>query len=100
MALVKISLRWDSSIPFLRSQGEGRSPHVTDKRTSCACRNSNSHVQMMKSAEKWRRQNAANSMNCSPRWRILVDRKVHASLVIVVCTENPIRVDDVTESPK
>ena len=50
---------------------------------SCACRNSNSHVQMMKSAEKWRRQNATNGMYCSRRWRVLVDRKVRASLVIV-----------------
>ena len=49
----------------------------------CACRNSNSHVQMMKSAEKWRRQNATNGMYCSRRWRVLVDRKVRASLVIV-----------------
>ena len=49
----------------------------------CACRNSNSHVQMMKSAEKWRRQNATNGMYCSRRRRVLVDRKVRASLVIV-----------------
>src|SRR6266404_243317 len=26
----------------------------------CACRKSNSHIQMMKSAKKWRRQNATN----------------------------------------
>src|SRR6266478_285231 len=50
---------------------------------ACACRNSNSHVQMMKSAEKWRRQNATNGMYCSRRRRVLVDRKVRASLVIV-----------------
>jgi hypothetical protein len=37
---------------------------------------------MMKSAEKWRRQNATNGMYCSRRWRVLVDRKVRASLVI------------------
>src|SRR5712671_6619166 len=49
---------------------------------ACACRNSNSHVQMMKSAEKWRRQNATNGMYCSRRWRVLVGRKVRASLVI------------------
>ena len=52
-------------------------------RGACACRNSNSHVQMMKSAEKWRRQNATNGMYCSRRRRVLVDRKVRASLVIV-----------------
>ena len=34
---------------------------------TCACRNSDSHVQMMKSAEKWRRQNATNGMYCSRR---------------------------------
>src|ERR1700716_548283 len=38
---------------------------------------------MMKSAEKWRRQNATNGMYCSRRRRVLVDRKVRASLVIV-----------------
>jgi hypothetical protein len=27
---------------------------------ACACRKSNSHIQMMKSAKKWRRQNATN----------------------------------------
>src|SRR5258705_10123784 len=36
--------------------------------------NSNSHVQMMKSAEKWRRQNATNGMYYSRRRRVLVDR--------------------------
>src|ERR1700681_482551 len=51
--------------------------------TTCACRNSNSHVQMMKSAEKWRMENATNGIYCSRRRRVLVDRKVRASLVIV-----------------
>ena len=36
----------------------------------------------MESAEKWRRQNATNGMYCSRRRRVLVDRKVRASLVI------------------
>jgi uncharacterized caspase-like protein len=39
----------------------------------CACRKSNSHIQMMKSAKKWRRQNATNGMYCSRRRRVLVD---------------------------
>jgi Na+/H+ antiporter NhaD/arsenite permease-like protein len=39
----------------------------------CAYRKSNSHIQMMKSAEKWRRQNATNGMYCSRRRRVLVD---------------------------
>ena len=30
--------------------------------TGCACRKSNSHIQMKKSAKKWRRQNATNGM--------------------------------------
>jgi hypothetical protein len=34
---------------------------------------SNPHIQMMKSAEKWRRQNATNGMYCSRRRRVLVD---------------------------
>jgi hypothetical protein len=58
------------------------SPACRD-RACCACRNSNSHIQMMKTAEKWRRRNATNGMYCSRRRRVLVDRKVRASLVIV-----------------
>ena len=41
--------------------------------TACACRKSNSHIQMMKSAKKWLRQNATNGMYCSRRRRVLVD---------------------------
>jgi hypothetical protein len=39
----------------------------------CACRKSNSHIQVMKSAKKWRRQNAPNGMYCSRRRCVLVD---------------------------
>jgi hypothetical protein len=39
----------------------------------CACRKSTSHIQMMKSAKKWRRQDATNGMCCSRRRRVLVD---------------------------
>jgi hypothetical protein len=39
----------------------------------CACRKSNTHIQMMKSAKKWRRQNATNGMYCSRHRRVLVD---------------------------
>jgi hypothetical protein len=39
----------------------------------CACRKSNSRIQMMKSAKKWRRKNATNGMYCSRRRRVLVD---------------------------
>src|SRR6202011_4518112 len=38
---------------------------------------------MMESAKKWRRQNATNGMYRSRRRRVLVDRKVRASLVLV-----------------
>src|SRR3984893_16986036 len=38
---------------------------------------------MMKSAKKWRRQNATNGMYRSRRRRVLVDRRVGASLIIV-----------------
>jgi hypothetical protein len=40
---------------------------------TCACRKSNTHIQMMKSAKKWLRQNATNGMYCSRRRRVLVD---------------------------
>jgi hypothetical protein len=39
----------------------------------CACRKSNTHIQMMESAEKWRRHNATNGMYCSRHLRVLVD---------------------------
>src|SRR5216684_1858700 len=51
--------------------------------TACACWKSNSHIQMMKSAKKWHRQNATNGMYRSRRRRVLVDRKVRASRIIV-----------------
>src|SRR5229473_7532539 len=53
------------------------------KKKACACRKSNTHIQMMKSAKKWLRQNATNGMYCSRQRRVLVDRKVRASRVIV-----------------
>lgn len=40
---------------------------------ACACRKSNSHIQMMKSAEKWCRQKATNGMYNSRRRRVFVD---------------------------
>jgi hypothetical protein len=39
----------------------------------CACRKSNTHIQMMKSAKKWRRQDATDGMYYSRRRRVLVD---------------------------
>ena len=39
----------------------------------CACQKSNSHIQIMKSAKKWRRQNATNGMYGSRRRRVLVE---------------------------
>ena len=54
----------------------------------CACRKSNTYIQMMESAKKWRRQNATNGMYRSRRRRVLVDRKVRASRVIVGCVRS------------
>jgi hypothetical protein len=34
--------------------------------TRCACRKSNTHIQVMKSAKKWLRQNATNGMYRDP----------------------------------
>jgi hypothetical protein len=42
----------------------------------CACRKSNSHIQMMKSAKKWRRQNATNGMYGSRRRRRLPNCRI------------------------
>src|SRR5258708_18282519 len=44
-----------------------------DRDEKYSVRKSNSHIQMMKSAKKWRRQNATNGMYCSRRRRVLVD---------------------------
>src|SRR5258708_10159674 len=49
----------------------------------------------MKAAEKWRRQNGTNSMYFSRRWRVLVDRKVRASLVVV----GRVRLQQMAEMP-
>jgi hypothetical protein len=38
---------------------------------------------MVKSAEEWRLRNAANGMNSARRRRILVDRQVRPSLIVV-----------------
>jgi hypothetical protein len=57
---------------FVLDTGNGLRVHVT-KSLRCACRKSNSHIQMMKSAKKWRRQNATNGMYCSRRRRVLVN---------------------------
>jgi len=52
----------------------GKTNKVGDtRRTTCACRKSNSHVQMMKSAEKWRRHNATNGKYGTRRRRVLVE---------------------------
>jgi glutaredoxin len=39
----------------------------------CACRKSNTHIQMMESAKKWRRHNATNGVYCSRHRGVLVD---------------------------
>ena len=50
---------------------------------------------MVKSAEEWRLHNAANGMN-SARWRrILVDRQVRPSLIVV----GRVRAKQMTEMP-
>jgi pimeloyl-ACP methyl ester carboxylesterase len=51
----------------------GETQTENGKRFPCACRKSNSHIHMMKSAKKWRRQNVPNGMYCSRRRRVLVD---------------------------
>jgi hypothetical protein len=71
-------------VPWNKGKVTGAKPplrpkHVWSIRTKlqiegrCACRKSNSHIQMMKSAKKWRRHNATNGMYCSRHRRVLVD---------------------------
>jgi hypothetical protein len=55
------------------AKGETRESGLQYLIDTCACRKSNSHVQMMKSAEKWHWQYAANGMYCSRRRRVLVE---------------------------
>jgi hypothetical protein len=45
----------------------------TARKYACACRKSNTPIQMMESAKKWRGHNATNGMYCSRRRRVLVD---------------------------
>jgi len=40
---------------------------------TCACQKSNTYIQMMESAKKWRGQNVTTGMYCSRQWRVLVD---------------------------
>src|SRR6478736_10487872 len=72
-----------STRPTCQRRTAPRQGAMPIRTNGCACRNSNTYIQMMESAEKWRRQNATNGMYCSRRRRVLVDRKVRASLVIV-----------------
>src|ERR1700730_8478434 len=72
--------------PFARS--DTRVQARSRRGCRCACRNSNTYVQMMESAKKWRRLNATNGMYCPRRRRVLVDRKLRASLVIVGCVRS------------
>src|ERR1700719_3168124 len=65
------------------AQGRGRADQILAL-DPCACRKSNTHIQLMKSAKKWLRQNATNGMYRSRRRRVLVDRKVRVSRVIVM----------------
>src|ERR1700733_13088235 len=46
---------------------------IDSKLRGCACRKSNTYIQMMESAKKWRRHNATNGMYRSRRRRVLVD---------------------------
>ena len=96
-SLARCAVRMQRSPSFLKSSVSlYPEPSANSLAISgCACRNSHSHVQMMKSAEKWRRQNATNGMYCSRRWRVLVDRKVRASLVIV----GRVRLQQMAEMP-
>ena len=41
--------------------------------STCACRKSNTYIQMMETAKKWCRQNVTNGMYCSRQRRVLVD---------------------------
>ena len=56
-------------LPAIQRHGSIEAWIVDD---TCACRKSNTHIQM-KSAKEWRRQNATNGMYCSRRRRVLVD---------------------------
>jgi class 3 adenylate cyclase len=56
-----------------------------NKDYGCACRKSNSHILMMKSAEKCRRPNATNGMYCSRRPTVCTVRGDGESLLTERC---------------
>jgi hypothetical protein len=63
---------YDRDLQGMRQRGSFHS-QLHYFRARCACRKSNSHIQMMKSAKKWCGQNASNGMYRSRRRRVLVD---------------------------
>jgi hypothetical protein len=50
---------------FTETSPEIPSELIREVNDGCACRKSNSHIQMVKSAKKWHGQNATNGMYCS-----------------------------------
>ena len=69
--ILPVKREWRAAV--LEAASERDTPELKCGSWGCACRKSNSHIQMMKSAKKWRRQNATNGMYCSRRRRVLVD---------------------------
>ena len=71
MSLIKDLLQHPGDLPitskFTAMNG------LIDLGGGCACRKSNTHIQMMESAKKWRGHNATNGIYCSRHRRVLVD---------------------------
>jgi hypothetical protein len=55
-------------------------PALMAWRSRCACRKSNTHIQMMESAEEWRRHNATSGMYCSRDDVLLVSARARPRL--------------------
>ena len=82
-ALPSVSPRGDSELPDVycfRIEGD---PFLNVRVGTNLHHATNTYIQMMESAKKWRGQNVTNGMYCSRQRRVLVDRKVRASRVIV-----------------
>ena len=54
----------------------------------CPCRKLNPDILVVQSAQDWLGQNATDRLDGARHWRILVQRQVRASLIVVFCVRS------------
>jgi len=73
LARKPIKMRDPAQTAAVRARCRPFLPSLHSHAPPCACRKSNTYIQMMESAKKWRGQNVTNGMYCSRQRRVLVD---------------------------